>query len=1183
MKRSRSIRIGLFVTAAILIGIAVGAALRYLSSRSDSPREPATEETVEQFYVGVAALDAEDNDRALRIFEQLSQAAESDPAVWANLALVHMRIGDVPRARQLLAHAAMLAPHSNQVALLGARAEELGGGGIDRAIQLLEQVPEPSVVTLFALERLMARSRRDGAPDRQWELITRILELQPTNLAARFEQARLAAQLEEPERLTATLSELALDSDAWSTAAKEEFALARDAAQRGSFRDVAARVSRLENLFKSDPQYSMGLVALGASSDALGQPIREFLLLPVPPATVAPADLTLEFHAQQPSSEAAMRSDLLVALPMAGQRGSTLVSFLAGGVHVAEAPALRFPGSTSANTTCRESVQVADLNGDFREDVVLAGEGGCVVYLQDDSGQWAPWTPSEEEAVLFNQPSDGVWVLDIEADGDLDLVVSRIEGPSQVVRNNGDMKFAPSTSLAEVPPLRQLIWLDFDNDGDADVAVLDRRGRVLFYQNERSGRFLPAVRPFADNTIVALTAGDVTRDGAFSLVALNADGAIQAASKDPRGEAWVTRELSRWQDAPDLHAAFESRRASLHLADLDNNGAIDLVASAETKSVVWLGAREPTFQRLADSPAMFVAAVSDLDGDGRIDLVGMTPDGARIVQNLSGAGYGWQLLETRAVQTAGDNRFNSFGLGGRIELRAGQLVQAAPILSSRTHFGLGRYARAGVARIVWPNGTVLIEFDLEPNSVVSAQQRLKGSCPFVFAHDGAGLRFVKDFIWRSPLGLRINSQDTAGITQTEDWIKVPGDLLAAHDGGYELRITAELWETHFFDSISLMAVDHPAEVDVWVDERFVAASQPTLGVVATTPPRPLEHVYDERGELVTEWTRRIDGRYVDSFQLGRFQGVAEEHWIEFRLDPDLPEGRPTHLIGHGWVYPTDSSLNVAMAQGDFARPFGLVLEVADDDGTWRAASPDLGFPAGKNKTVLLPLPEELISQGKRRFRLRTNLEVYWDYLGWAIAKPDVPLQTVPRKPAIADLRYRGFSELSSPNRRRPDVPRYDRLSGTGQRWRDLEGFYTRYGDVRELLAEVDDRYIIMNAGDEILLRFEEIEPPAAGWKRDFVLVGDGWVKDGDYNTAFSKSVRPLPTHDSADYSAVPGALRDDPVYQRHSEDWQRYHTRYVTPREFERGLWPPLDGVPSTVEQGTKRAASIAASEPKAP
>jgi hypothetical protein len=124
----------------------------------------------------------------------------------------------------------------------------------------------------------------------------------------------------------------------------------------------------------------------------------------------------------------------------------------------------------------------------------------------------------------------------------------------------------------------------------------------------------------------------------------------------------------------------------------------------------------------------------------------------------------------------------------------------------------------------------------------------------------------------------------------------------------------------------------------------------------------------------------------------------------------------------------------------------------------------------------------------------------------------------------------------------------------GQHWRDLEGYYTRYGDVRELLAKVDDRYAILNAGDEIALRFREPPAPPSGWKRDFVWVSDGWVKDGDFNTTFSKTVLPLPSHDMTRYDKKPGALEDDPVYRRFPNDWRKYHTRYVTPAMFERGL-----------------------------
>jgi hypothetical protein len=96
----------------------------------------------------------------------------------------------------------------------------------------------------------------------------------------------------------------------------------------------------------------------------------------------------------------------------------------------------------------------------------------------------------------------------------------------------------------------------------------------------------------------------------------------------------------------------------------------------------------------------------------------------------------------------------------------------------------------------------------------------------------------------------------------------------------------------------------------------------------------------------------------------------------------------------------------------------------------------------------------------------------------------------------------------------------------------------------------------MNAGDELRLVFSALPPPPKGWARDFVLIGDGWVKDGDYNTSFSKTVLPLPAHGHPDYkatSAMP-TLEEDPVYQRHPDDWQTFHTRFVSPEAFLSGL-----------------------------
>jgi hypothetical protein len=129
----------------------------------------------------------------------------------------------------------------------------------------------------------------------------------------------------------------------------------------------------------------------------------------------------------------------------------------------------------------------------------------------------------------------------------------------------------------------------------------------------------------------------------------------------------------------------------------------------------------------------------------------------------------------------------------------------------------------------------------------------------------------------------------------------------------------------------------------------------------------------------------------------------------------------------------------------------------------------------------------------------------------------------------------------------------------------------------------------MNAGDELLFEFAAGDEPSDCWRRDFVLVGDGWVKDGDFNTAFSQWVRPLPLHSDADYAGPLRSLEDDPGYLRHPEDWHNYHTRYVTPQHFQQGLWPArtsrLAGGTSAIsdaqhETGPARTAGSAENKP---
>lgn len=1152
----RDTLLGTIVAAGFIIA-AGAAAIWYFTVGRATQKPFASSEVIADFNVGLAALDVEDNERALQALESAVKHQQDEPALWADLAIAQLRLNKLSDARQSLDRALQLAPQSRELELLNA--ELLSHSGqVEEAIQQLQELhqrwPE-NIAATYSLVTLLGQIRSSDADTRRLQLLTEILTHRPDNLLALTEKARVAAALQDEPALQSVLEVLESDRYQWPDPLQQQLDKAKQAAGKQDFRQAALAMTFFQNLLKPRSEFQQSLTDLGNQSAAsVGTPVREFLRLATPAVEAAAADTQVTFAREMPGPDEPQRPQRVWAVEHPGERSTALITLAGGQLHFSQSVRFPFPGS--ADVATRSSLCATDLNFDFQQDVVAAGDDGVHACLGNKDG-----TYKSQPISLGDQARKiawrGVWSLDIDADGDMDLLLSDRQTQLRWIRNNGDMTFEEMPDFIDAQQVVDVKFADLDNDGDVDLATLDTSGSLVLWRNDRNGVY--ASLRVAGKPRAAMAVGDVNRDGQFDLVSITASGELLSASLDSD---------SKWNESALASSSLSSDSASLKpdadvflaVADIDNNGASDVVVSAAAKVEIWL--REPSGDLVRVTPRinMTATALADLGKDGLLDLVGMLDAGGRFATNESKAGYGWQEIEPMANPNAGDKRINSFGIGGRVDMRAGNVVQAALIGSPRVHFGLGKQHAADLVRIVWPNGTSQAEFDFGQSSVFVANQRLKGSCPWIFTYDGKGYRFVKDFIWRSPLGLRINAQTTAGVTQTKDWVKIAGDELAARDGRYSVRITAELWETHFFDHVSLLSVDHPRDVSVLVDERFVPTQMPDHRVIAATHPQPLKDLQDDQGNRLDDRLCANDAVYADQFELGGYQGVASEHSVQFTLPPDVSTERQVLIVGRGWIYPTDSSLNVAIAQGDAERPFGLVLESKDTDGRWQVVHDNLGFPAGKNKEIVIEIPRDAL-MASREFRLRTNMEIYWDSLRWCYAVPDAKPRVAELKTETADLRYRGFSRLQPVDRRKPDTPIYE-VAATEQQWLDLEGYYTRFGDVRELLAAIDDRYVIMNAGDELHFDFEMTDSPPEGWQRDFILVGDGWVKDGDFNTTFSQTVEPLPAHADAEYGPM-APLARDPIYRQHADDWIKYHTRYVTPRHFTGKLWKSAERLTS--------------------
>jgi hypothetical protein len=290
---------------------------------------------------------------------------------------------------------------------------------------------------------------------------------------------------------------------------------------------------------------------------------------------------------------------------------------------------------------------------------------------------------------------------------------------------------------------------------------------------------------------------------------------------------------------------------------------------------------------------------------------------------------------------------------------------------------------------------------------------------------------------------------------------------------------------------------------------------------------------------LTPAVRWKDRRYAGPVSRN-YQGVAGKHALELDFGSAAPDNRAV-LVLNGWVDWADGSTFLAASQegnGGLQPPY---LQVKDAQGRWRTVIEDMGMPSGKTKTIAVDLTGKFLS-ASREIRIVTNLCVYWDeiFLGEDSAEPAVRL--TPLDASSGDLGFRGYSRrVIHARRKQPEHFDYAQVLPVSN-WNPTPGLYTRYGEVRELLTEPDDRMVVMGSGDELRLSFDArtLPPLPKGWTRDFLLHVDGWAKDRDANTAFSQTVEPLPFHQMSSYP-YPAAERfpDSP-------EMQRYRREYLT-------------------------------------
>jgi hypothetical protein len=257
------------------------------------------------------------------------------------------------------------------------------------------------------------------------------------------------------------------------------------------------------------------------------------------------------------------------------------------------------------------TVFMADLNMDDFPDII---SGSISVFLNNGDGTFLPRTdyPTGNIAYRIN-------AVDLDQDGDIDIVGACDFGGVEILINDGDGSFVSLPDLAVEEYLWALSMVDIDGDVDLDMILgVDSLydDRISIFSNDGFGNFSFDTAYTVVSTVTGIYTGDFNNDGSPDISA--------ACGSWPHRLAILINNGGGVFSSPFYYPIGYSY--DITGADLNHDGFIDLAIPYFNDPTLNIfanqgdGTFDHSFIFTAENPLYSIFA-SDLNGDQSIDLL----------------------------------------------------------------------------------------------------------------------------------------------------------------------------------------------------------------------------------------------------------------------------------------------------------------------------------------------------------------------------------------------------------------------------------------------------------------------------------------------------------------------------------------------------------------------------------